>query len=123
VPARSPILILARCAAVPGDLALRANLEVLQRAHNLAPVVVAILIPHQRLSANFVEHSEWITLPCNAPLPQPIYNAGQDIRGDFVTFHDPSRRGDPGGFPHVPNLAGVGEVHDMEWASFKRAMA
>jgi hypothetical protein len=37
--------------AVPGGLALRANLEVLQMAHNLAPIVEAISTTLQRLSA------------------------------------------------------------------------
>ena len=47
-----PVLFLTRVAAVPGGLAQRANLEVLQLAHNLAPcVVVAIVTPLQRFSA------------------------------------------------------------------------
>ena len=43
VPTRSPVLFLTRGAAVPGGLALRAHFEVHQTAHNLAPVVEAIL--------------------------------------------------------------------------------
>jgi len=39
-----------------------------------------------------------------------MYNAGQDIGGDVVPLHDPSRRGDPGGLPNRPNLAGVRKV-------------
>ena len=47
VPARRPVLFLARVAAIPGVLALRADFEVLQLCHNLTPVVLAILISLQ----------------------------------------------------------------------------
>jgi len=97
---------IARYCAVSGCLALRANFEVLPRAHHLTPVVDAKLSPVLRHSEKPVEHSDWI-MPT---LPQPIYHAGQDIRGDVVTLHDPSRHGDSGGLLHMPNLAGVGMV-------------
>ena len=45
---RMPVLFLTRVAAVSGDLALRANLEVLHMAHKLAPLVNAIYSPLQR---------------------------------------------------------------------------
>jgi len=51
VPTRGPVLFLTRVAAVPGVLTLRANFEVLQKAHNLAPFVLAILSTHQGCSA------------------------------------------------------------------------
>jgi len=111
VPARSPVLFLTRGAAVPGGLALRANFEILQMAHNLAPLVAAKSTPVQRLYAEPFEEADYIMLPCRAPRPRPIYHAGQDIRGDFVPGHDASRHGDPGGLPHVPNLAGVWLVY------------
>ena len=44
------------------------------------------------------------------PLPQPMYHACQDIRGDVVPLYHLSRCGDPSGLPYVPNLAGVGLV-------------
>jgi len=103
MPPRGPILFLTRIAAVPGGLALRANLEVLQKPLYLAPVIAAILSALQRSSTEHLELVDWI-MP---PLPQPMYHAGHDIRGDVVALRDPSRRGDPGGLPHVPNLAGV----------------
>jgi hypothetical protein len=106
MPTRCPVLFLARVAAVPGGLALRANLEVLQPAHNLAPLVAAILGPLQRLTTKQVELAAWII----SPLMQPMPYADQYIRGDVVTLLEPSRRGDPGGLHHVPNLAGVGLV-------------
>jgi hypothetical protein len=49
-------MFLTRVATVPGGLALRANLELLQMAHNLAPFNAAILPPLQRFSAKLVEH-------------------------------------------------------------------
>ena len=105
VPTRCPVLLLTRGAAVPGFLALRANLEVLQKAHDLAPLVEAILSPLQRFFTKPFE-------PCSimSPLPQPMNHAGQDIQGDVMALHETSQRGDPGGLPHVPNLAGVGMV-------------
>jgi hypothetical protein len=49
------VLFLTRDAPVPGGLAQRANLEVLQLAHNLAPcVVIAIVTLLQRFSAGLV---------------------------------------------------------------------
>ena len=39
-----------------------------------------------------------------------MYHAGQNISGDVVPLRDPSRRCDPSGLPHMPNLAGVGPV-------------
>jgi len=39
-----------------------------------------------------------------------MYHAGQDIRGDVVPLHDSGRSGNPGGIPHMSNLAGVGMV-------------
>ena len=42
------------------------------------------------------------------PVSQPMYHDGRDVQGDVVPLRDPSRRGDPGGLPHVPNLADVG---------------
>jgi len=106
VPTRCPVGFLTRVAAVPGDLALRAHFEFLLWAHNLAPVVLAKRSPLQRFSAKPVKHVD-----CMSPLPQPMHHAGQDIRGDVVTLHVPSRHGDPGGLPHMPNLAGVGLIH------------
>ena len=58
---------------------------------------------------------DWIM----SPLLYPMYHADQDIRGDVVPIRDPSRRSDPGGLPHVPNLSGarmvsvhmIGEFH------------
>jgi hypothetical protein len=100
-------LFLTCVAAVPGLLALRANFEVLQKAHNFATVVDAIITPHQRFSAKLVEHVGWLM----SPLSQPVYHAGQDMGGDVVTLHDPSRRGDPGAPPYMTNLAGVWTVH------------
>ena len=44
------------------------------------------------------------------PPASRLYHATQDIRRDVVALHDPSRRGDPGGLIHMPNLAGVGLV-------------
>jgi hypothetical protein len=55
VPTRIPVLFLTRVAAVPGGLALRANLEVLQKALNQAPFVAAILAPLQRFCAQLVK--------------------------------------------------------------------
>jgi len=52
VPTRSPVGFLTR---VPGGLALRANLEVLQKAHNFATVVATILSPIQRFYAKLGE--------------------------------------------------------------------
>ena len=46
VPTRGPALFLSRLAAVPGSLALRANFEVLQMAHNLAPTVQGRTLVH-----------------------------------------------------------------------------
>jgi len=106
VPTRRPVLFLTRVATVPGGLALRANLEVLQKAHNLTLVVVAKLAPLHHSSAKLVESVDWIM----TPLPQPMYHAGQDDLGDVVPLRDPSRRGDPSGLLHLPNLAGVGLV-------------
>jgi len=51
VPTCSPILFLTCVAAIPGGLALRANLEVLHMAHNLAPVVTATSYTLTRLSS------------------------------------------------------------------------
>jgi hypothetical protein len=87
-------------------LALRANLEVLQKAHNLAPFVDAIRSPFQRASAYNVEHVDLIV----SPFMQPMYYAGKDVRGDVVPLHGLGRCGDPGGLPHMPNLAGVWNV-------------
>ena len=106
VPTSSPVLFLTRVAAVPSGLALRANREVLQKAHNLAPVVAAILSPLQRCSAKPDELVDCIM----CPLMQPMHHADQNIQGDVVALHDLSRQGDPGGLPNVPNLAGVGHV-------------
>jgi hypothetical protein len=72
VPTCGPVLLLAHIAAVPGGLALRANLEGLHKAHNLAPFVVAIPTPHHRFSANVAEHIEEIVLPCYAALLHPM---------------------------------------------------
>jgi hypothetical protein len=55
VPTRIPILFLTGIAAVPGGLALRANLKFLQKAHNLTPFVVAVVMPLQRFSAALVD--------------------------------------------------------------------
>jgi len=56
------------------------------------------------------------------PLPQPMYHARQNIWGNFVSLRECSEifpsirqkylppRGGPGGLPHMPNLAGVGQV-------------
>jgi len=107
VPTRGPVLFLTRIAAVPGGLALRANLEVFEMAHDLAPFVLAILISLNRHSTKLVEFChpvDWI-MP---PLPQPIQHVGQDILRDVVTLHDPSRRGHTGGLPNMSNLAAVG---------------
>ena len=101
-----PVLFLARIAAVPVGLALRANLEVLQMANNLAPDVAAIHISLQQFSAKLVEFVDWIP----TPLLQPVHHAGQDIRGNLVNPQDPSRRRVPRGIPYVPNLTGVGTV-------------
>jgi len=60
VRTRGPVLFLTRVAAVPGGLALRANLEVLQLAHNLAPLVVAILSPLQRPATKRIEKIDWM---------------------------------------------------------------
>ena len=104
MPTRSPVLFLTRGAAVPVDLALRANLEVLQLAHNLAPVVAAIFVTLQRCSAKRGECACWI-LPRQL---QPMNHARQGIRGNVVkNLHVSDRRGDSGGLPHLPNLAGV----------------
>jgi hypothetical protein len=56
VPTRIPIHFLTRVAAVPGDLALRANLEVLQTANILAPFVATVRSPLQRFSAHLVHY-------------------------------------------------------------------
>jgi hypothetical protein len=48
MPARIPVLFLTRVAAVPGVLALRANLEVLRMAQNLASMVPTIIGPFER---------------------------------------------------------------------------
>jgi hypothetical protein len=40
-----------------------------------------------------------------------MYHAGQDIWGDIMPLYGLSRRGDPGGLPNMPNLAGVWNVH------------
>jgi hypothetical protein len=111
----TPVLFLARIGTVPGDLAPRAHFEVLQIAHNLAPVVDAIPTPLHRENAKRFEKRfekvERIALPCYAPLLQPIYHALEDLRGDVVTLHVPSRHGDTSGLHlHMPNLAGVGNV-------------
>jgi hypothetical protein len=37
-------------------------------------------------------------------------HAGQDIRGNVMALPEPSPLGDPGGFPNMPNLAGVGKT-------------
>jgi len=67
VPARCPVLFLTHVATIPGGLALRANLEVFQKALDLAPVVDAIRTALQRLSAELGE-----LVDCNVtPLPQP----------------------------------------------------
>jgi len=107
VPTRRPVLFLARIAAIPGGLAFWANFEVLQLSQNLAPVVAAIPSPLQCFSAEQLQLGYYIM----SPLPQPVHHAGQDIRGDVVTLHDSSRRGDPGGLHHMPNLAGIGAIH------------
>ena len=99
-------MFLTRGAAVPGGLALRANFEVLQKAQNLASFVAAKRSPLQR---SYTKHIDDIN-DIMTPLPQPLYHACQDIRGDVVTLCDPSRRGDPGGLPHKPSDAGVGKV-------------
>ena len=93
-------------ASVPGVPALRANFEVLQMARNLAVFVEAILNPLHRSTATPLEFSEYI-MP---PLGQPIDHAVQNIQGDIVTIHDPSRRDRPGGLPHMPSLAGVWKI-------------
>ena len=67
VPNRIPIHFLTRVAAVPGGLALRATFEVLQKAHNLAPVVDAIRSPLERFSAELVEHVDCIMYPLRNP--------------------------------------------------------
>ena len=74
MPTRRPFLFLTRIAAVPGGLALRANFEVLQMAHDLAPDVAAMISPLQRHSAKRIERVEWIKLPCHALLQQPMYH-------------------------------------------------
>ena len=106
VPTGGPVLFLTRGATVPGVPALRANFEILQMAHNLAPLVEAKLSPLHRCSAHQVEPADWIT----PPLPQPMYHVGQNIRGDVVALHEASRLGDPGGLRHVPDLTGVGLI-------------
>ena len=55
VPTRRPVLFLTRIGAIPGDLAPRADFEVLQMAQNLAPVVVAIRKPLHRCYAKLFE--------------------------------------------------------------------
>ena len=60
MPTRCPVVFLTRIAAVPGAFALRANSEVLQMSHNLAPVIAAIRRPLQRYSAALVELVGWI---------------------------------------------------------------
>jgi hypothetical protein len=75
-------------------------------AHNLAPFVEAIVVPLQRPDTEHAELVNWI-MP---PIPQPIYQAGQYIRGDIVALRDTNRRGNPDGLLHTPNLAGVGLV-------------
>ena len=78
---------MARVAAVPGGLALRANFELLQKAHDLAPIVIAIVRPLQRFSAEIVELVERILSLCPALFPQPIYHGSQNIRGDVVALY------------------------------------
>jgi hypothetical protein len=73
VPTRSPVLILTFGAAVPSGLALRANLELLQKAQNLAPLVAAILSTLHRHDTKQVELGNWIIPPpfcnqCNTPV-------------------------------------------------------
>jgi hypothetical protein len=63
VPTRYPVLFLTRGTAVPGVLALRANLEVFPLPHDLATVVKAKLIPLQRPLAQIVERVDWSTPP------------------------------------------------------------
>jgi hypothetical protein len=65
---------------VPVGLALRANFEVLQVAHNLAPFVETILTPLHRFFAKGVELGAYIILS-HPHLLQPVNHAGQDIRG------------------------------------------
>jgi hypothetical protein len=102
VPTRCPVRFLTCVAAIPGGLALRANLEVFQKAHDRTPVVATIITPLQR---DVTEPVDWIM----TPLLQPMYHAGQDIRGDIVPVHDLSRCGaPPSGIHHMPNFAGVG---------------
>ena len=76
VPTRIPVLILTRGAAVPSCLALRADFEVLQMAHNLAPVVVTKLSPLQRYCATLLE----LLLRIRHRLHQPVCHvvAAQD---------------------------------------------
>ena len=57
------------------------------------------------------------------PFLQPMHRAGQDIPRDVVTLDPPSRRaqrGDPGGLPHKPDLAGVGMV--LEAGAYTRPL-
>jgi len=79
-------------------------------AHNLAPLVEAKIRLLQRFSAKLIEQIRWIIGWITRRLLQPMQHASQDILGDVMPLRDPSRRGDPGGLPHVPNLAGVGLV-------------
>jgi len=102
----TPVGFLTRVATVPGGLALRANLELLQKAHDLAPLVDAIRTPLQRVYATPVERFGYIM----SPLQQPMYHAGQDVRWDVVPLHDPSRRGDPGSLRHMSNLSGIRQL-------------
>jgi hypothetical protein len=50
----TPVLFLPRVGTVPGGLALRAYLEVLPMAHDLAPVVDAIRSPLHRSSGKLL---------------------------------------------------------------------
>jgi hypothetical protein len=80
-------------------------------AYTVAPVVVAIWSPLQRCSAKRFEIIKYTGSPCNAPLPQPMYHARQDLRGDVVTLDVRSRHGDTSDLHlHMPNLAGVETV-------------
>ena len=60
---RRPILFLTCVAAVPGGLALRAHLEVLQTAHNLARLILAIHTPHHSLCAEPVKCVNYVIPP------------------------------------------------------------
>jgi hypothetical protein len=90
-------------------------------ADNLATVVAAICIPLQRCFAMPVELVDDI-MP---PIPHPMHHTGQNIRRDVVTLSHPSRRGDPGGLPHVPNLAVIGlvSVHALGESQARIGMA